>query len=221
MLLRRVLWREGAQRTLLAFRTLVCMVADCWVCKNAAAWGVGLRGGRDSLVSSCVMVVPCERARVGAPRSRHQLPSEQFQPKQSPDKHAETITADDLPGKPTYRQTHLKAQHQARNSIPVLPIASVSRAVAYCPTCGALSYKHLNPRRSKTMLQHKHQRPSYHPFMKARGALWKQLSPPPQLCYSHSKICKVASPFFSLPPDMTDRINTCILFVSMPAHVAL
>ena len=38
MLLRRVLWREGAQRTLLAFRTLVCMVADCWMCKNAAAW---------------------------------------------------------------------------------------------------------------------------------------------------------------------------------------
>ncbi len=31
------LCREGAQRTLLAFRTLVCMVADCLTCRNAAA----------------------------------------------------------------------------------------------------------------------------------------------------------------------------------------
>jgi hypothetical protein len=37
MLLRRVLCRLGAQRTLVAFRTLVCMIADCVECKDAAA----------------------------------------------------------------------------------------------------------------------------------------------------------------------------------------
>lgn len=40
MLLRRVLCRLGAQRTLLAFRTLVCMIADWWGCKDAAV-GIG------------------------------------------------------------------------------------------------------------------------------------------------------------------------------------
>jgi hypothetical protein len=36
MLLRRVLCRLGAQRTLLAFRTLVCMIAGCCRCRDAA-----------------------------------------------------------------------------------------------------------------------------------------------------------------------------------------
>jgi hypothetical protein len=54
MLLRRERCREGAQRTLLAFRTLVCMIAVCWVCKDAAA-GVRSLQERSEPKSSVMM----------------------------------------------------------------------------------------------------------------------------------------------------------------------
>jgi hypothetical protein len=54
MLLRRERCREGAQRTLLAFRTLVCIIAVCWVCKDAAA-GVGSLQERSDTKSSVMM----------------------------------------------------------------------------------------------------------------------------------------------------------------------
>lgn len=125
MLLRRVLCRLGAQRTLVAFRTLVCMVADCVKCKDAAEQKSFLQTTPDP-TGGCLlgmMARPNSRALQAAIRLPQTPCTKQLRSDQARMPHETLVTADDLPANLRVRkttQTHLKARPASALGLTVL-----------------------------------------------------------------------------------------------------